>query len=73
MVQVLQVDLRCKDIRVYDRVQDQKLRPGADNRVSATLEEAGDREPLLHMFMGVPIEVLGLAAFLHVVPRDQRP
>jgi hypothetical protein len=58
MVQVLQVGLGCKHIRDRDRVQDQKLRPEADNGVPATLEETRDREALLHVLVGVPVEVL---------------
>jgi hypothetical protein len=73
MVQVLQVGLGCKHIGVSDGVHDQELRPRADNGVPATLEKARDREPLLHVFMGVPVEVLGLAALLDIVPRNQRP
>ncbi len=72
MVQAFQIGLGCKDIGLEDCVQDKKLRPRADNGVPATLEKARDREPLLHMFMGVPVEVPGLAALLDIVPCDQR-
>jgi hypothetical protein len=45
---------------------------GTDHGIPPPLEKARDGAPLLHVFVRVPVEILGFLPLLDIMPRDER-